>query len=178
MAYFSLLGGIKGLIYTVMVRDRRYTVASLDQIKHQIGIPPVLQTREKEGPKHPAISYKITREQRLICGYQAYKVLKLMDNEPVSELWLSPQLAQDIGQTCKYLSFKGIFREVAPVEGLTERQKTLIETGFPVKTVDLYEKEVIQVIKIEKNYLKDPIFKYPKGLGPHLTIKLKGGKKW
>lgn len=129
---------------------------------------------EEGPPPEPKISYKATEETTKIAGYKARKVIELQDGRPMAELWLSEALARDVSRACNYAKLEKMIKAMLP-EGKTLANSqqgspqggTIIKEGkifgFPVKTVDLEESQITQVIKVEKKKFPRYYFQVPTG---------------
>ncbi len=191
--FYTITDANKQLIYTVMVKERQYTVTTAEEIRRQMEALQAQMSKmsaltnkfkglgkffgkkkeEEKAPEGPQITYKVTGKKATIAGYQTIQVLELENGQPSAELWVSEALARDVSQACDYRKLekmmKAMFPEGKPSGPYAQgnQQGVIIKQGrvkgFPVKTVDLNEGEVVQIIKVEKKHLPRSYFQVPKG---------------
>ncbi len=137
-------------IYTVMVKEREYTVSTAAEVRRQMeemqkqlsrlktlekkfkGLGKLFGGKKEEKPQGssslgPKVTYKPTGDKEHIAGYKALKVLQLEDGHPVAELWVSEALAKDISQACDYSKLEAMIKAMTP-EG---QQMAVYEKGRP-----------------------------------------------
>ena len=178
---YTILDANRQVTYTVMVKERRYTVTTAAETRRRMEELAKIQKalkekfkgfgkflgKDKEGPA-PKVSLRVTGESRKISGYRAQKVLELREGRPVAELWLSKELAREISRACDYAKLEEMTEAMFPQgQGARFKAEAIIKEGqvfgFPVKTVDLKEGAVTELIKVKKKEFPRSYFAVPAG---------------
>ncbi len=133
--FYTITDANKQLIYTVMVKERQYTVTTAEEIRQQMeamqaqmskmsaltkkfkGLGKFFGKKQKEeekAPEGPQITYKVTGKKATIAGYKTVQVLELEDGQPTVELWLSEALARDVSKACDYRKLEKMMKAMFP----------------------------------------------------------------
>ncbi len=137
--FYTVMDANKQVIYTIMVKERQYTVTTPEDVRRQMeamqkqmeqmqssmealskkfkGLGKLFgksEPEEETPPPEPKVTYKSTGEKARIAGYKARKILELQDGRPVAELWVSEALARDIMGACNYKKLEKMFKAMAP----------------------------------------------------------------
>ncbi len=152
-----------GKVKAISERDSKTVITFFDNKEKKyalkMGEETLQMIKEESAPisaQKNNIEIKVTKEKKIINGYNAYKVLGKDDKTEVTA-WITNDLKFSL------FDLFPLLKEAARQSGQTDVQEKIMEKGFVLELLskDLASGEITEVnIEVQKQKLKDSIFEY------------------